>query len=689
MQSLSFEDSKRLFLKRAFGNENLPCAHLGSVPDETLRKCGGLPLAIITISSILADQHAKGEWDRVLNDIGSTLAKNPGAENMTTILSMSYFDIPHNLRTCLLYLSVFPEDYVIGKQCLINKWIAEGFIHEEEGRTKYEIGEGYFNDLINRSMIQPIDVKYGQAKACRVHDIILDYIKCKAAEENFVTSFHAGKHVNSLGYKVHRLCVSNHTNENVSIWEDQNLSHVRSITIIGQTMKISLLPSPALRVLDLGDCEDTEHHHLASIGKLFHLKYLCLSSYLINKLPDEVGGLHYLQTLDIRHTRIEEVPSSIMRLQQLVHLYVDEDARFPDGTIGQMLSLEELRAYGVASYQQAKSLHEFSKLTKLRILEITFDFRGLPDGSEGRTQAMDIYSYVGNILSSCNLHNLSIDTNHERAYPLLLDAYHPVASCSIRKLYVKAPVYKLPNWMGSLGNLSVLIMAIILVRLEDVEILGEIASLLFLKLHTTGGTNGKIVIHSHNTFKNLKYFGLHIYFCGTSVDFEFGAMPKLEHVKLKFRAHEMECLNGGASSLGIQHLSALTKVEVTIYDNYWGDSNYDPAEDDHDGPVRFVSRAINAAAETLPKRPTVRFERGYDHCSNFEKYLRDRNQEDGGLFTEWFKIWQIREEQAEQAADGETEQEDETNTGEEDEQTDEEKTGEKDEAQQEYTGSSD
>jgi len=107
MKSLSFEDSKRLLFKRAFGSEKLSYTHLGTAPDEILRKCDGLPLAIITISSMLADQHAKGEWDSVLNDIGSSLAKNPGAENMTAILSMSYFDIPHHLRSCLLYLSVF------------------------------------------------------------------------------------------------------------------------------------------------------------------------------------------------------------------------------------------------------------------------------------------------------------------------------------------------------------------------------------------------------------------------------------------------------------------------------------------------------------------------------------------------------------------------------------------------------
>jgi hypothetical protein len=50
-------------------------------------------------------------------------------------------------------------------------------------------------------------VKYGQAKACRVHGIILDYIKCKAAEENFVTSLDAAEPIYTSEYKVHRLCI--------------------------------------------------------------------------------------------------------------------------------------------------------------------------------------------------------------------------------------------------------------------------------------------------------------------------------------------------------------------------------------------------------------------------------------------------------------------------------------------------
>ena len=51
MKSLSFKDSKRLLLKRAFGSENFSCTHLGSVPDEILRKCDDLPFVWVRLEA--------------------------------------------------------------------------------------------------------------------------------------------------------------------------------------------------------------------------------------------------------------------------------------------------------------------------------------------------------------------------------------------------------------------------------------------------------------------------------------------------------------------------------------------------------------------------------------------------------------------------------------------------------------
>ncbi|KAL6659386.1 hypothetical protein ACP70R_003426 [Stipagrostis hirtigluma subsp. patula] len=651
MKPLSFEYSKKLFFKRAFSSENSDYSHLKDVPDRILRKCDGLPLAIITVASMLTDQHAKCKWDKVLNEIGSALTKNPDAEKMTSILSLSYTSMPHHLRTCLLYLGLFPEDYIIKKQCLINRWIAEGFIQKKDEQSAYETGESYYNELINRCMIQPVNVKYEQAKACRVHDIILDYIKCKAAAENFVVSLDASKNVYTSEYKARRLCVSNRDGKNGTICAGLNLSHIRSLAIFGLPMQTSFEPFTVLRVLDLSDCEEIENKNLASIEKLFHLKYLCLRSWLIAELPEKIGELQHLQTLDVQGTRIKELPLTITKLQRLSHLYVDFDVTFPNGMIVQMHNLEELSQYGIESYEQVMPLQEFSKLTKLKTLQITWDFDYL-DYSEIIRQSQDICSYVGILLSSCDLHNLSIKNKSHMKLPLQLDSWNPSSPCNLRKLCFKdCAIHKMPNWMGSLGSLQLLHLTILCVRLEDVEILGAIPSLLFLKLHTAGGTGGRIVVHGGNGFRSLKYFSLEISCCGTALEFEAGSMPKLEHVKLELHVHKMACLNG-ASSFGIQHLSALRKVEVKIKgDCSSDDSNYDLTIDTDDRCVRHVASAIVAAVESLPNRPTLSFNtKILAFCCRFqcvsgpsEFHLRGWNQEFGGAFTEWLKVWRIEE----------------------------------------------
>lgn len=521
---------------------------------------------------------------------------------MTKILSLSYFDLPHHLRACLLYLSVFPEDSRINKQRLISRWIAEGFAHQEQGRSTYEICESYFNDLINRSLIQPVDVVYGQAEACQVHDIVHDFITCKAAEENFVTSINDAEYGHISGYRVRRLSVSNHSEDAISS-TSLMLSHVRSLSIFGGFMPKSLLAFPTLRVLDLGECWRLEDHHIANIEKLFLLKYLRLGMYLhlgqsrITELPRKIGQLRYLETLDIQGTRIIELPSTITNLQRLVRLYVHHRTRFPDGIIGQMQNLEELHEFGVSSYKQGKSLQEFGQLTKLRTLKVAWSIN-VEYSAQGRSQAEDLQSYVGTLIASCNLRHLYILSGHGTApapyHILSLESWCPTTPCSLQKLHLTyGYIDKVPNWMNSLGSLRELNINIFSMRPpEDVAIIGAMPTLIFLQLRTFYGTNESIVISG---FTSLKYFYLENKVCGTWLEFEAGSMLKLEHLKLEFAVHKMGSLNG-PSDFGIQHLSAVTKVEVIIHGD--SDGSYRVAADK-------AASLIETAVGTLPSRPTL------------------------------------------------------------------------------------
>jgi disease resistance protein RPM1 len=189
LQPLSDGYSRKLFLARIFGVESKSSVRQSDdeVSDKILRKCGGIPLAIITMASLLAGKPWE-EWSEVYHSIGFANKGKHQVENTEKIISFSYYDLPSHLRTCLLYLSVFPEDYFIEKSTLVWMWIAEGFIQERQGMSSFEIGEGYFNELVNRSMIQMV-VKdlYEMLCGCQVHDMVLDLIRTISYEENFVT----------------------------------------------------------------------------------------------------------------------------------------------------------------------------------------------------------------------------------------------------------------------------------------------------------------------------------------------------------------------------------------------------------------------------------------------------------------------------------------------------------------------
>ena len=126
---------------------------MSKVIGKIIKKCGGVPLAIITTGSLLATKpRCSFEWEKVNNSIGSGSENSPHVDKMNTILSLSYNDLPFHLKTCLLYLSKYPEDRVIRKDVLVWSCIAEGFI-TRAGSSLQETEDGYFNELNNRSLI--------------------------------------------------------------------------------------------------------------------------------------------------------------------------------------------------------------------------------------------------------------------------------------------------------------------------------------------------------------------------------------------------------------------------------------------------------------------------------------------------------------------------------------------------------
>uniref|UniRef100_A0A0D9XUC6 Uncharacterized protein n=1 Tax=Leersia perrieri TaxID=77586 RepID=A0A0D9XUC6_9ORYZ len=539
IRPLNEADSKGLFFRRIFGSEEQCPVHLKDVSVEIINKCGGLPLALITIASLLAVKSKNWEeWLGIRNSIGLGLQKNIGIDEMTRILSLSYTDLPHHLKTCLLYLSLYPEDCLINVQQLVRRWRAEGFIKEKYGRNLMEEGESYLNELINRSLIQPVRIRTdGRAETCRMHDIILDFIVSMAVEENFVTFFSD----EALEGKGRRLLVDFHGQKILMPMLSMVAANVRTLGIFKYPEeKLHISDFRALRVLDVDI--SSMMIEICDIGKLFQLRYLRIAG--IEHLSEQLGELQFLETLDLTNCyNIKELPTSIIKLRRLKCLLV-YSARLPDG-IGNMQALEELS--------------KLERLTKLRILDLLWF---IPNTcNNGSTHANTLALSLGKLLSY-GLRYLEINCR-ESCTANIPSNFLSSPSQLLQKLSIlPCCLHRIPEWLASLTSLTTMDITVQQVTQDTIEVLGSFPALLHRNVSWKECDITKRLSVYNNRFGCLKTLILH---CSPiNLMFHAGAMPKLEQISIRIKPNSMQSTTFDHQNMGIRHLLALKYIHVDI-----------------------------------------------------------------------------------------------------------------------------
>ncbi|EEC78774.1 hypothetical protein OsI_19007 [Oryza sativa Indica Group] len=461
-----------------------------------------------------------------------------------------------------IVVGMYPEDYVIDRQELIWRWIAEGFIIEAKGKTREQVGENYFNELINRSLIQPVYIEYdGRASCCRVHDIVLDLIISLSTGQNFVTIVHEQQHWSSFK-KIRRTWFPSNGTDNRIVKEiTNNCSHVRSLFF--DSPKPEQIPQfkkcHALRVLVLDGCMSLESQHINSLTYLFQLKYLKLNVANVTEMPKDIGRLQQLETLIIHgggHVNEINIPSSVCRLQKLERLIVDYPMRLPD-EIGFLQALEMLSLFYNIEYS-IKCLQELRRLTRLRYLRIRTPFGGDVARFERYKDAfyMTLDELGKNSLQSLHVH---VTTKFSDT---LMDSCCSSAP-GLRELSISGVgISKLSEQMVSLSNLAYLVI-FYNTRSNDqkyINLLGCIPKLLYLKvIFPQGGEDGLTVgCGGFPCLKELMFRHSRLHW----LLFEPGAMPKLQRLSIELFAQK------AASNLGFEqsfvHLSSLQHLIVVL-----------------------------------------------------------------------------------------------------------------------------
>ncbi|OEL32884.1 putative disease resistance protein RGA1 [Dichanthelium oligosanthes] len=322
---LSEDGSWELFSKKAFSKGVQERAEFVTIGRRIVNKCKGLPLALKTMGGLMSSKQQALEWQAIAeSNLGDTVR---GKDEILSILKLSYQHLSPEMKRCFAFCAVFPKDYEMEKDMLIQLWIANGFICEEGTMDLEQKAEFIFNDLVWRSFLQVFKLVkqafYGskrESNGCKMHDLMHDLAKavaneCATAEELIQqkASIKDVRHVQMSNTdelkQVNRLfkgTISLGTLLALST-SDKDLTDLKPMT---------------LRAL----CCYSDHPSIvrSQFVNTAHLRYLDLSgSHSIVRLPNSVCMMYNLQSLRLNNCyQLRYLPEGMATMRKLSHIYL-------------------------------------------------------------------------------------------------------------------------------------------------------------------------------------------------------------------------------------------------------------------------------------------------------------------------------------------------------------------------------
>jgi disease resistance protein RPM1 len=549
---LQEKDAWALLCKKAFWNDtdHLCPKELKHLAMAILKKCEGLPLAIVAVGGLMCSRSKTVvEWKKVLESLNWQLSNNPMLEQVKGILLLSFNDLPFYLKYCFLFCCVFRDGYPIRRKKLIRLWIAEGFIRERKGMTLEEIAEEYLTELVLRSLIQVTETNdAGRVKICRVQDVMRELAMTISEKENFCTAYDG--YPSKLEGKIRRLSVYS-TGESIRLGSAMS-HHLRSFFVFPtdtcSSFSLAVVSSKFkfLRVLDLeGVPIETMP---GTLVELFNLRYLNLRDTDIRELPKSMERLNKLQTLDVWNTYIERLPSGISKLSNLRHLFMLHKNGQNSRTTDALLSMQAPRGiWNIRSLQtlacieaEKELIQQVGNLTGLKRLEIA-KLRA----ADGPKLCDSIQKLTGLLC----LRVMATNTEEELQLEALL-----LTPIFLQKLTLIGQLNRLPPWIGSLENLTHLYLGYSRLQEDILSSIHVLSSLVFLELKKA--YDGRALHFKEGWFPRLNKLNLVELVQLDSMKLEENSLPSIRELYL-IRCQAMKAL-----PQGIEHLNGLQKLHL-------------------------------------------------------------------------------------------------------------------------------
>ncbi|XP_019153878.1 PREDICTED: disease resistance protein RPM1-like [Ipomoea nil] len=541
VKPLEFDLACTLFCKLAFYSDSWPNG-LEEPGRALVGKCTGLPVAILAMARLMS---TKGDdplkWRDALKTLDYYSHEFEAGGSLTSLnraLLLSYYELPTHLKSCFLYCAMFPKTYGIRAKRLIRMCIAEGFINDDphSGRTLEHIARDYFLQLKNRSLLQIIPNEYNGKELGRIemHDLYREVAREVIRREMFAEIIKL-KESTKLEWKQRRSLIILEVMQKVELDNCyENMKKLRTL-IINHCKGIPLNSFPQilqnmklLRVLVLEWLPDGMEELPNEVGDLIHLRYLRLSGNRdMRHLPNSLGRLHNLQTLDLRHIWVRSLPKCVSELKKLRHLFGSYRLQVPDivFTFSQLQTLSDILINTI----QARELVNIPQLTKLNII--------FKEGEECWRAICD------SVKKMTNLHSLTIQSDELQEF---INFSPPL---SLKKLQLFR-FGKLLNFISTPNYLRVIYIRMCDVDEDFFNSLEKLPSLLNLYIESYSGDQ---LLCSEGSFPKLKKLEI---VCRKLTKWEIrkGAMTCLESLSME----ECNCLEMLPAGLReVEHLKKL------------------------------------------------------------------------------------------------------------------------------------
>ncbi|XVF37498.1 hypothetical protein REPUB_Repub20aG0013700 [Reevesia pubescens] len=348
LKILGDDECWTIIKERAFGKSPVSpvSPDLERIGRSIARKCAGVPLVANVIGGTLSHRRDIDEWLSIRDSywVNSSLERN---DAIIPVLKLSVDRLPfRSLKQCFAYCSIFPKNFNIQKEQLIQLWMAEGFLQDSKGSSQAleDVGNEYFNYLLSNSLLQDAERdKYGCITTCKMHDLVHDLAQSISKADIGVKLWH------SLFLKTYDFHIV------------ESSKGLRVLNFCGA--KIDFLPE--------------------EIGSRKTLRYLDISGTAIRRLPETITRLYLLQTLSLLWcNNLKELPNGMKNLVSLRHLHIMEASHVP-GEIGCLTSLQTLPIFDVDP-ERRRGIGELGCLSELRGKLKIFNLQNVRNKEESR-----------------------------------------------------------------------------------------------------------------------------------------------------------------------------------------------------------------------------------------------------------------------------------------------------------------